>query len=194
MTKVLLDKRKRKLSIKKLAIALALLVFLVGCSNTADEPAEANTSEPTPTVSIEDYKELVKELNDQILNTTIPLGNMARWELNFLKALGKPSEDIADRAFEWLEEESDYTETGIKEANIAISSLMIEISDNTDTSPESQMIDIFNQVVSLYENYTGLYKTVTTAPSSVKAFAEDVSTYFSAIPTDSETLTELLKD
>lgn len=179
---------------KKIVVTLALLVFLVGCANTANDPNNSNAEEPTATISIESYKGLVEELNDQILGTTIPLGNMAKWELNFLKALGKPSEDIADRAFEWLEKESDYTEIGIKEANVAISSLMIEISDSTDTSPESQMIDIFNQAVSLYENYTGLYKTVTTSPSSVKAFAEDVSTYFSAIPIDSEALAELLKE
>lgn len=179
---------------KKLVFALALLVFLVGCSNTSNEPNESKADEPTAVISIEDYKKLVEELNDQILNATIPLGNMAKWELNFLKTLGRPSDDIVDSAFEWLEKESDYTETSIIETNIEISSIMKEISDNTDTSSESQMIDIFNQVVSLYENYTGLYETVTTAPSSIKEFAEDVSTYFSAIPTDSEALTGLLKD
>ena len=71
---------------------------------------------------------------------------------------------------------------------------MKEISDNTDTSPESQMIDIFNQTVSLYESYVGLYETVTEAPTSVTAFAEDVSTYFPAIPTNSKTLTDMLTD
>lgn len=179
---------------KKFIFVFALLIFLVGCSSTANEPNESNEVETKDVISIEEYKEKVEELNDQILNASIPLGNMAKWELNFLKALGIPSDDMADRAFEWLGKESDYTETSIKEANIEISSIMIEISNSTDTSPESQMIDIFNQAVSLYENYTGLYETVTTAPSSVKSFAEDVSTYFSAIPVDSEALTELLKD
>lgn len=179
---------------KKLVFALTLLTLLVGCSSTVNEPNEPKEAEPTNAISVEDYKELVQELNDKILEATIPLGNMAKWELNFLKTLGRPSDDIADRAFEWLEKESDYTETGVKEINIEISSIMIEISNSTDTSPESQIIDMFNQAVSLYENYTGLYETVTTAPSSVKTFAEDVSTYFSAIPTDSEALTELLKE
>ncbi len=179
---------------KKLVLVLALLMFLVGCSGTVNEPDEPKEDESTSTISLDEYKKLVQGLNDKILDATIPLGNMAKWELNFLKALGRPSDDIADRVFEWLEEESDYTETSVIEANIEISSTMKEISDNTDTSPESQMIEIFNQAVSLYENYIGLYETVTTAPTSVKAFAEDVSTYFSAIPVDSEALTELLKD
>lgn len=179
---------------KKLVLALALLMLLVGCSSAVNEPNGPKEDESTNAISVEDYKELVQKLNDKILDATIPLGNMAKWELNFLKTLGRPSDNMSDSAFEWLEKESDYTETSVRETNIEISSIMIKISDNTDTSPESQMTDIFNQAVSLYENYTGLYETVTAAPSSVKAFAEDISTYFSAIPTDSEALAELLKE
>lgn len=178
---------------KKMVFVLALLMLLAGCSNNANTPT-VETGETGEIMSIDDYKQLVKKLNDQILDASIPLGNMAKWELNFLKTLGSPSDDVADRVFEWLEEESDYTETSVTKANIEISSTMIEISDNTDTSPESPMIEIFNQAVSLYENYIGLYETVTTAPTSIKAFAEDISTYFSAIPVDSEALTALLED
>lgn len=175
-----------------LILSFVALMLLAGCSGGTSETDESAGLENT--ISIEDYKQKVTELNDQILNATIPLGNMAQWELNFMKTLGRPSDDVADRVFEWLEKESDYTETGVKDANIEIAAAMKYISDNTDTSPESQMVDIFNQTVSLYENYMGLYETVTTAPDSVKAFAEDVSTYFPAIPADSEALTELLSD
>lgn len=176
---------------RKFVFSLILLVFLVGCSNTTSAPIESDANN---VVSIEDYKQMVEELNNQILSASVPLGNMAQWELNYMKALGKPSDDIVERAFEWLEKESDYTEINVKEVNSDISAIMIEISDSTDTSPESQMVDIFNQAVSLYENYTGLYETVTTVPSSVNSFAGDISTYFPAIPSDSEALTALLED
>lgn len=176
---------------KRIALALTLLMLLAGCSGTTEEmPAD----ETNDTISIEDYKQQVTDLNDQILNASIPLGNMAQWELNFMKTLGRPSDDIVDRAFEWLEKESDYTETGVKDTCTEIASLVKEISDNTDTSPESQMIDIFNQTVSLYDNYIGLYETVTTVPASVTVFAEDISTYFPSIPAESEALADMLKD
>ena len=176
---------------KRLALALALFILLAGCSSEPSASSETTTDKVENVISIEDYKQQVTELNDKILNASIPLGNMAQWELNFMKTLGRSSDDIVDRAFEWLETESDYTETGVKDTCTEIASLMKEISDNTDTS---QMIDIFNQTVSLYESYVGLYETVTEAPTSVTAFAEDVSTYFPAIPTNSKTLTDMLTD
>ena len=179
---------------KRLALALALFILLAGCSSEPSASSETTTDKVENVISIEDYKQQVTELNDKILNASIPLGNMAQWELNFMKTLGRSSDDIVDRAFEWLETESDYTETGVKDTCTEIASLMKEISDNTDTSPESQMIDIFNQTVSLYESYVWLYETVTEAPTSVTAFAEDVSTYFPAIPTNSKTLTDMLTD
>ena len=63
---------------KRLALALALFILLAGCSSEPSASSETTTDKVENVISIEDYKQQVTELNDKILNASIPLGNMAQ--------------------------------------------------------------------------------------------------------------------
>ncbi len=172
---------------KKLFSLLTVVLLLTGCTGNPS----VQTSEPvanTPVVETDlhsetpfdmaTYMEMVEEFHKHVANNALAIGNMGVWETNFLETLGRTSDDMTEKAFEWLEENSDYTKDGVMEEDQAILDGFSAIVAAT-TSDEAN--ELFLLVKGEYDCYIALYATVTEVPYSVSAFGQEMLDNFNAL-------------
>lgn len=175
------------ISMKKLFSLLTVVLLLTGCTGNPS----VQTSEPvanTPVVETDlhsetpfdmaTYMEMVEEFHKHVANNALAIGNMGVWETNFLETLGRTSDDMTEKAFEWLEENSDYTKDGVMEEDQAILDGFSAIVAAT-TSDEAN--ELFLLVKGEYDCYIALYATVTEVPYSVSAFGQEMLDNFNAL-------------
>lgn len=164
---------------KKLLSLLTIILLLAGCAG--NPPVQ--TSEPVDTPVVETdlhsetpfdmatYMEMVEEFHKHVANNALAIGNMGVWETNFLEALGRTSDDMVEKAFKWLEENSEYTKDGVMEEDQAILDGFSAIAVAT-TNDEAN--ELFLLVKEEYDCYIALYATVTEVPYSVSAFGKEM--------------------
>lgn len=182
---------------KRLGILLSVVVLLSGCA--APKPNDSASSVPpavssedlpepeiiAPSFDIEAYKVSAADLCDEIQSMSIILGNMGKWEKSFMETLGRPSDDVVSRAYEWLEKEAGTTQDDVEASNEKISTMLLDLASSTEGEEADA---IFEQVSSLHGNYIALYSVVTTPPLSVADFGTEFSEYFSAVASDLDEL------
>lgn len=175
---------------KRLCFSFLIILLLAGCASNStvdtskpvsDIPSVDVNSPSEPPFDMTSYIDMVEELHKHIANNALAIGNMGVWETNFLEALGRTSDDMTERAFNWLEENSEYTKNGVMEENQAILDGFSAIAAAT-TSDEAN--ELFLLVKEEYDCYIALYTTVTEVPYSVSAFGQEMLDNFNAL-TDS---------
>ena len=156
-----------------ICVLLVLTMVLSGCGK----------------IDIESYSKKVKDLSAQLEYVSAALGNMGSWEANFLKALGKSSDQTVDRAYSWLEENSDYTQKGLEQAHEQIMGVYSAISEETKGEEETA---IFEQLTVLYNDYLVLHDIVINDPSYSNV-ASNLLDAFKTVYADIEAMDECLK-
>ncbi len=123
------------------------------------------------TFDMNHYIEMVREFHTHVATNTLALGSMGVWETEFLENLGRTSDDMIEKAYDWLEKSSDYTKDGVMAEDQAIIDCFSAIVTAT-TSDEVD--DLFLLVKTEYDCYVSLYSTVTEIPFSVSAFGREI--------------------
>lgn len=183
---------------KKIVPLLIIALLFTGCSSNpsvqtsepvTDNPAvETDLQSETPFDMIT-YTEMVEKFHKHVANNALAIGNMGVWETNFLESLGRTSDDMAERAFDWLEENSDYTKDGVMEVDQAI---LDEFSAITVATTSEDANELFLLVKEEYDCYIALYTTVTEVPFSVSAFEEEMLENFNALTDSMNALNDYL--
>lgn len=168
---------------KKIVLfALAFALILCGCAAPAqpvDAPDESKqeveqTAEPAPAFDLDAYKSAVDQFRKDVLKNTISIGNMAKYEMNYMDAMTEISGSIdsdkaVESAYEWLQSESGVSAADIEAANEIIRKEYANLIVVEIEGKEAQELDTY--VRSMYDNYTELYKAATTAqPASFQSF------------------------
>ena len=175
-----------------LLTALLIAFSISGCSETG-EPQDtlanpsASTTAPTTELMFDlaAFKADINTCRSEINSASIYVANMGTYEYNFWKALGKLSDDMAEKAFEWLEKNSDATEESIKAVYESIRQKYKEISITEYSGNEAEKI--YTAFDRMYHAYTDMYLLVTSPSGSITDFATKLNNCIETIQeSDSE--------
>ena len=194
---------------KRLAFAaLAIAVVLALCSCTSnvsvaterqdvstsqsEEDQTQNASTPADIVDTESfdlavYKEDASNFRVSTYNASVILANMGNYENNYWKALGSLSDNMVDKAFDWLSENSDETRETV-EANCESIRAAYKELILTDFGSDKEASEIDAAVRSLYSGYSELYDTILNPSGSRGYFASNVSDLISEIQSANDDL------
>lgn len=149
-----------------LILISVLLLSFAACSGTdqpdTTEPISTNSpTEQTPApFDLDAYKAAVNSCREKIMTNALYLYNAGKWETNYLKALGRTSDETVDKAFSWLHENNpdadretvDALHEQIRDEYAALIVWEIE-------GKEAEELD--KSIRSMYEGYSDLYDCVT---------------------------------
>ena len=191
----------KKLTLLTRFIVLITLLALLfsSCSNSSNNTMPATSPETTaPSTAqfdITEYKQLVSACADQLSDGAIALSNVVKYEYNYWKSINnlggtfKPDQAVT-AAMAWIEENSDYTEDGIKDQHDSIALMYKEIISIDIEGTEAQII--FEHFDELFDAYIGLYNMGMSPSGSLTSFVADYNTYTNVVKSSKEKLDILL--
>lgn len=161
-----------------------LLVSLAACGSPINSQTEATTAATTTApFNIEEYREIINTCRTDIYDSSILLSNMGKYEYNFMKALasvsGTPDDTVAEKAFEWLSENSDATKESVAEDYESIREQYKEIILIEASGKEAE--ELSDSLEDMYEAYTDLYTLVTEPHNYVSTFSSSYNDYIDTI-------------
>lgn len=157
---------------KKYMLLFVVLMLVIFSACSAEQPAQ--TSEPAPETQqsgiaepevaepefdLDAYKGAVSQFRKDVMDNSLPLYNVGKYEVNYLKILGGTSENTVDNGFEWLAKNADATRESVDAAHQTIrdeyaSLILVEVDGK-----EAETLDEY--VRNMYEGYSALYDCVT---------------------------------
>lgn len=167
----------------KKIILIVFVIALIFCAcaapaQTVVESSEQQATEPeqesAPAFDLDSYKSAVDQFRKDVLKNTISIGNMAKYEMNFMETMTKisgsiDSDETVEIAYSWLKAESGATAADVESANEMIREEYAALIGMEIEGKEAEELDSY--VHSMYENYNELYKAATTAqPASFESF------------------------
>lgn len=173
-------KKNKKMKLCTLTLCATLCVPLLSACGTSDADvgssvAAVNTSSE---FDLDGYKKTVRESYDSIVSTnaTTAVAVMISWEWDvweqYRKYMGDDAsmDDLADRALESMEEQTDITADDLKEAYNTVRQQYKEIAlmdiEGTEAEKISEAYD------TLYNAYMDMYDAAMNPGSSFMGFAE----------------------
>lgn len=189
---------KRILCLVLVVIMLSSVLTSCGAKTTTDQESAKSSAtseiiekdEPEPVIEeepfdIDGYKGKVAALKEDIEYAGIAFANMGNYLNKYMEILGRTSDTQVDKAFEWLEEKSDYTKDGLLDIDEQIQA---EFSDIVLMTKGDTAEIIFNPLNDLMVSYNTIYCIVTTIPLSISQFTTDLNISI----TDFNTATKML--
>lgn len=179
-------------------IIVLLSILLTACSNGSTDTPSTSTPETTAAqFDLDEYKKLVSFCVDEISDGAIALSNVVKYEYNYWKSINKlngtfKSDKAVSSAMEWLEENSDYTETGIKSQYDSIASMYKEIISINIEGAEAEKI--FEHLDELYDAYIELYNMGTSPSGDIDTFASRYNEYTDIVKSSVDKLDILLSE
>lgn len=181
---------------KKLISALSAIIltaFLCSCSGSTNSSAPISQETSFPAFDLSDYKADASAYMDLTYQASVILANIGNYENNYWKALGYLSEDMPNRAFEWLEGNSEETRETVSASNEDISSayeslILTDFGENTDAA------EIDAEIRALYASYSTLYALVTEPSGTREDFVLSLSGLIEDVETTNNTLSGLLSE
>ncbi len=172
-------------------LVFVLLVSITACSSPTNTPTETTTAATTTVpFNIEEYREIINTCRTDIYDSSILLSNMGKYEYNFMKALasvsGTPDDTVAEKAFEWLSENSDATKESVAEDYESIREQYKEIILIEASGKEAE--ELSDGLEDMYEAYTDLYTLVTEPHNYVSTFSSSYNDYIDTISACNEDL------
>lgn len=152
-----------------LLITVLLALFLTGCG----DPSQPDSSPSSTAFDLDVYKSLVSDCREEINAASLILANTGAYENNYWKTLGGLSDDMVDRAFTWLSENSAETRETVDSAYNDIRAAYKEIVLNELEGTEAEEID--SAFRGLYDAYCEMYSLVTQPSGSRENFAQSLS-------------------
>lgn len=181
--------------IVSLLLLLALALSLSACQGGGSEPTPPAESTPAA-VALGEYKGLVAECNEAIMEEAVLLSNMGKWEHNYWKALGNVNgtmdyENMAAKAIEWLNEEAGI-EDGTLEANY--SSVCDQYKEIVETACDADVEEIDAALEALFNSFDSFYLLVTSPSGDIDTFADDFNRLSKEIKDGNSVLSTLTSD
>ena len=163
------------------AMALALVLSACGAvpAEEQSEPAggSVETIEPIEEkepFDIDVFKAEITESKQLMYNTSILLGNMGKYEYNFVKALGSmESDSMLKNAYEWLAEKANFSKEELADAHELIRQQYKEIELIEPEGTEAEKLK--ESYEALYDAYNALHNTVLSPSGSISSFGAAVS-------------------
>ena len=160
--------------------AVAALLF-TGCGSETTTVSSSTTTAATSKTAfdIDTYKNLVIECQTEINDAALILSNTGSYQVSFWETLGELSDEMVDRSFEWLSENSDDTRQTVDAAYDSIRNkykniTLIEVEGNEGE-------EIQTHFEKLYETYNTMYLQVTSPSGTISTFASEFSDSVSGI-------------
>lgn len=193
--------KKSKNCILILSAVAVLSLSITACGNT---DTTANTSnkdnapaqtEETVAFDIAEYKSLVAKCNEDILNESILLSNLGKYEHKYWESLNSVNgtidyDSLILKAYEWLKEKGD-TDQQTFENNYKDTVTQYDKIISMDT-PTPEAAEIEAVLKNLYESYNALYQLVTAPSGDISSFADNYNTYSNEITNYNSTLASLV--
>jgi len=159
---------------KKHLLLFVVLMLVIFSACSAEQPAqtsepapetqqsgiaEPEVAEPEPEFDLDAYKGAVSQFRKDVMDNSLPLYNVGKYEVNYLKILGGTSENTVDNGFEWLAKNADATRESVDAAHQTIRDeyaglILVEVDGK-----EAETLDEY--VRNMYEGYSALYDCVT---------------------------------
>ncbi len=182
-----------------IALMLVLVMGLTACGNNSESQGNddnAAVTEAEEEFDLEEYEDQVKIFRDEANSTMLALYNMSNYESNYwnnlLNISGKApsSDDLSERAFSWLEENSDYTQDSIEESDALIRDYYKDLILTDIEGKEAEELDA--AVRDMYDAYTAMYTNVTAASGDLNSFKSATSSAVGSFNKADDTIKLLL--
>ena len=153
-----------------------MLVALTACGDTPAQSMEPVSQEPS--ISIEEYKSMVSDLNDKIINEVLILATAGEYEHSYWKAHNNISKTVpfgeldfdtmVEDTMEWVAKNSDSSAETIESAyHVLIADYAIVADANVDGEAPG---DLSTCVDGLFGAYHQLYTAVTRPSGDIEDF------------------------
>lgn len=160
---------------KKKIVAVIFMAALILCVSAC-----GNTSQETqvPSISIDEYKSMVSEFNEKIMDESILLANVGMYEYSWWGAFSGISNEVGfgdidyeamvESAMKWLSENSDSNAETVKST---YDELIASCAAIDDANVEGEVPDDISEfTIALFGAYSQLYTTVTEPSGSIEDF------------------------
>jgi len=176
---------------------------MAGCApSEPPAPSVIATPEPTPELTeppfdISEYKELVSELKDVIMETSIWLANMGNYEFNYWETLENIGgtieyEEMAAEAEEWLNKKAEIDSGTLSKNYAEIGKKYKEVIKVEVVGTEAN--EIHENIIEMYKAFDALYLLVTSPSGDISDFADSFNEYSETIKRQDSMLSTLLSD
>lgn len=162
------------------AAAGALMLSLAACADTSAPieetvlPGESSSLTTEEAFDLDAFTRKAKTLHDEINIACIALDRLATWEFGDMTVHGEASDDMLERGYAWLQENSTFSKETIEEANDHIITIYTGLQLEAQGS---EAASVLGQIESLYDSYSGLYSMVITKPQSTAGFQDAYHKY-----------------
>lgn len=183
----------KKLVVLALSAALAVSICSCGNSSSTGESPSAPQESEAPAFNLSEYKEAAAAFQSETYQACIILGNVGNYEFTYWEALGRFDDNMVDRAFQWLSENSEETQETVAAKNEEIRSSYKELI-LTDFGDDTEAAETDNGIRALYDGYSALYNSVTQPSGSYSTFASNLYELLNEIESANDNLLLFLPD
>ena len=176
-----------------LVLSTSLAISLCSCGKSAEPSASGAQESPPASFQLSEYKADAAAYRDLTYQASVVLANVGNYENNYWKALGRLNEDMPDKAFEWLSENSEETRETVSASNEDISSIYDALI-STDFGGNTDASEIDAEVRALYDGYYALYSLVTEPSGTREDFVLSLSGLIEDVEAANDALSGLLSE
>ena len=176
-----------------LVLSTSLAISLCSCGESVELSASGVPESPPASFQLSEYKTDVAAYRDLTYQASIILANVGNYENNYWKALGRLSEDMPSKAFEWLSENSEETQETVSASNEDIGS-DYDALISTDFGENADAAEIDAEVRALYDGYSALYSLVTEPSGTREDFVLSLSGLIEDVEIAKDALSGLLSE
>lgn len=176
-----------------LSLSMILVVVLCSCGGVPEQPVSESPDASSSSFDLSAYQVDAEEFRGLAYEASVILANVGTYENNYWKALGRLSDDMSDRAFEWLAENSEETQETVSASYEAIQSAYGDLT-SADIDEEAEAAEIAAGVDALHVGYSALYELVTKPSGSREDFVRALSDLINDVEAANDTLSNLLSE
>lgn len=182
---------------KVFAVLLSALIALSLAACGGNQPPNDPSEPEEPTLTFDEYKEAAADFNSSILDASVILSNVGKYEYNFWDALSDVDgevdyEDMVDRAMEWLSEKSESDAASVSATYDELSDIYSDLV--MCSYDEGGAEEIAENINDLFSAYNQLYLLVTEPSGDIGAFADRFNKYSDIIVEKNSMLEILLEE
>ncbi|MBM6974709.1 hypothetical protein [Intestinimonas butyriciproducens] len=174
-----------------LSLSMILAIALCSCGEVQEPPASGSPDVPSALFDLSAYQVDAEEFRGLTYEASVILANVGTYENNYWKTLGRLSEDMPEKAFAWLSENSEETQETVSAVNEAIGAAYDKLT-SIDFGENADAAQIDTEVRALYDGYSALYALVTEPSGARENFVLSLSDLIEDIESANDALLGLL--
>lgn len=174
-------------------LSALIALSLVACGENQSPNISSVPEEPS--LSFDEYKDKASDFTSSVLDASVILSNVGKYEYNFWDSLSSVNgdidyDDMVDRAMKWLSEKSESDSASVSatydELGVIYSDLVICSYDDGGAD------EIAENINDLFSAYNQLYLLVTEPSGDIGRFADRFNKYSDVIVEKNSMLEVLL--